>query len=393
MTGAHEKASSGSREQRLAQVRQIGAEVASPAADSVDRDARFPREAIDALRNRGLLGALVPPEYGGLGCSIPEVAMMCEILGQYCANTAMVFAMHQIQVACIVHHGLSTDYFRAYARELTERQLLLASATTEANIGGDVRTSACAVERTGERFALAKQAPVISYGAEADDILVTARRAADAAGSDQVIVLARKGGTTLTQTSGWDTLGFRGTCSLGFRLEAQGDVSQIIPLPYADVSARTMHPVSHIVWSSLWLGLASDAVSKARAFVRAEARKKPGTTPPGALRLAEVVSTLQTMRTNVHDVTHEYERLLGDAEALSGLSFTIRANNLKIACSKLVVEIVTQAMLICGISGYKHDSKFSLGRHLRDAYGAALMINNDRIYNANASLLLVSKDE
>src|SRR6185503_10970915 len=118
------------------------------------------------------------------------------------------------------------------------------------------------------------------------DILVTARTSPDAATSDQVIVLVRKSGTTLTQTSGWDTLGFRGTCSLGFLLEARGHVDQIIPVPYADVSARTMHPISHIVWSSLWLGLASDAVSKARAFVRAEARKKPGTTPPGALRVA-----------------------------------------------------------------------------------------------------------
>jgi acyl-CoA dehydrogenase len=304
---------------------------------------------------------------------------MCETLGQYCANTAMVFAMHQIQVACIAHHGLGTEYFREYARELSKKQLVLASATTEVNIGGDVRSSICAVARNGDRFTLSKQAPVISYGAEADDILVTARTSPDAATSDQVIVLARKSGTTLTKTSGWDTLGFRGTCSLGFLLEAEGHVDQIVPVPYADVSARTMHPISHIVWSSLWLGLASDAVAKARAYVRAEARKKPGTTPPGALRVAELVSTLQTMRANVHDVTHEYQRLLSDTEALSSMGFTIKANNLKIACSKLVVDIVSQAMLICGISGYKHDTKYALGRHLRDANGAAQMINNDRI--------------
>jgi acyl-CoA dehydrogenase len=374
-------------------VRRVGADVAAPAAAAVDRDARFPREAIDGLRDLQLMSALVPKEYGGLGLPVSDVAAMCETLGQYCANTAMVFAMHQIQVACIAHHGLGTEYFREYARELSKKQLVLASATTEVNIGGDVRSSICAVARNGDRFTLSKQAPVISYGAEADDILVTARTSPDAATSDQVIVLARKSGTTLTKTSGWDTLGFRGTCSLGFLLEAEGHVDQIVPVPYADVSARTMHPISHIVWSSLWLGLASDAVAKARAYVRAEARKKPGTTPPGALRVAELVSTLQTMRANVHDVTHEYQRLLSDTEALSSMGFTIKANNLKIACSKLVVDIVSQAMLICGISGYKHDTKYALGRHLRDAYGAALMINNDRIYNANASLLLVSKDE
>jgi acyl-CoA dehydrogenase len=381
------------RADRLAQVRRVAADVAAPAADAVDRDARFPHEAIAALRERRMLSALVPARYGGLGCSVTEIAAMCEALGQHCASAAMVFAMHQIQVACLVHHGLTSEYFQNYLTELSARQLLLASATTEANVGGDVRTSVCAVERTGNRFALSKAAPVISYGAEADDILVTARVAPDAATGDQVIVLARKSGTTLTPKGSWDTLGFRGTCSLGFLLEAEGDLDQVVPVPYAEVSAQTMHPISHIVWSSLWLGMAADAVSKARAFVRAEARKKPGITPPGALRLAEVVSTLQMMRVNVQDVTHDYERLLGDPDALSAMSFTIKANNLKIACSRLVVDIVSQAMLICGIAAYRHDTKFSLGRHLRDAYGAALMINNDRIYNANASLLLISKDE
>ena len=33
-----------------------------------------------------------------------------------------------------------------------------------------------------------------------------------------------------------------------------------------------MHPYSHIVWSSLWSGIALDAVKQARAFVRAEAK-------------------------------------------------------------------------------------------------------------------------
>lgn len=377
----------------VALVRRIGETAAAPAAEAVDRDARFPHEAFAALREARLLSALVPVELGGMGASVADVAALCEALGLYCANAAMVFAMHQIQVACLVHHGLEVPYLRAYLGELVERQLLLASATTEVNVGGDVRTSICALERDGDRFRLRKQAPVISYGLEADDILVTARRAPDAPSSDQVIVLCRKADTRLEQAGGWDTLGFRGTCSLGFVLESEGHVDQVVPLPYADVSARTMHPISHIVWASLWTGIAADAVAKARAFVRAEARKKPGTVPPGALRLAGTVSTLQQLRNNVHDVTTEYERLLGDPETLSGMRFTIKANNLKVASSQLVVEIVSQAMLVCGIAGYRHDTRYSLGRHLRDAYGAMLMINNDRINNANASLLLISKED
>ena len=75
------------------------------------------------------------------------------------------------------------------------------------------------------------------------------------------------------------------------------------------------------------------------------------------------------------------------------MPFAIRMNNLKLAASCQVVDIAHQAMLICGMSGYREDSAFSLGRLLRDATGAALMINNDRIYGGNAAMLLVSKDD
>jgi len=116
----------------------------------------------------------VPREFGGLGLDVTQVSRLCEVLGHYCASTAMVFAMHQIQVACIVHHALGTAFFRDYVRELASRQLLIASATTELGIGGDVRQSICAVKTVESHFILEKQAPVISYGEEADAILVTA---------------------------------------------------------------------------------------------------------------------------------------------------------------------------------------------------------------------------
>jgi acyl-CoA dehydrogenase len=154
-----------------------------------------------------------------------------------------------------------------------------------------------------------------------------------------------------------------------------------------------MLPVSHIVWASLWVGIATAAVGRARAYVRGEARKSPGKTPAASVRLAEVVSKLQGMRATVNDSVRDYESVMGDADSLSAMNFAIRMNNLKLACSTAVVDIVGQAMLICGMSGYRNDSKSSLGRLLRDAYGAALMINNDRIYGANASMLLVSKDD
>lgn len=372
----------------------IGREVVAPYADEVDRDARFPHEAFAALRSQKLLSAYVPVAYGGMGLNITALSRICETLGQYCASTAMIFAMHQIQVGCIVHHALGSEFFQAYVRDLVARQYLLASATTELGIGGDVRSSICAVIIKGDSFALEKQAPVISYGEMADAILVTCRRAEDAARSDQVQVLVKKEDYKLKQIAGWDTLGFRGTCSCGFTLTSHGHVEQILPGPYSAIHSRTMHPFAHIVWGSLWLGLASDALSRARSAVRAEARKNPGVIPVSGTRLAEADIVLFSMRSGLHLALADYHRLLvnGDSEAFSNFSFAIRINNLKISCSSLVVDIVSRAMLICGIAGYKNDSKISLGRHLRDAYGASLMVNNDRILGQNATMQIGQRD-
>ncbi len=372
----------------LERVHVIGRDTVAAHADSVDREARFPLEAFTALREEKLLSAYIPVDLGGMGLDLGQVAAICEALGQYCASTAMIFAMHQIQIACIVHHALGTPFFRDYAREIAAKQYLVASATTELGIGGDTRSSNCAVKVVDNYFMLEKQAPVISYGAYAEAILVTCRRHEEAPKSDQVLVLVRQDDCTLKQLSVWDTLGFRGTCSPGFELKSIGKSEQIFPVPYGEIHTRTQHPVAHILWASLWLGLASDALGRARSAVRAEARKSPGVTPISATRRGEADLVLNTMKGLVQATLAEYQALLerGDAEAFSRFAFVVRVNNLKLSASQMVIDIVGKAMVICGIQGYRNDSRLSLGRHLRDAMGAALMVNNDRILAQNATM-------
>jgi acyl-CoA dehydrogenase len=306
----------------------------------------------------------------------------------------MIFAMHQIQVACVVHHALGSEFFKNYVRSLVKDQLLMASSTTELGVGGDVRSSICAAVIAGEVLTLEKQAPVISYGEAADTILVTCRKSPEAPRGDQVHVLVNKKDFQLKRLSEWNTLGFRGTCSNGFVLTAKCHPEQVLPVPYAEIHSKTMHPFSHSVWASLWLGIANEAVSRARSSVRAEARRNPGTTPPTALRLAELDSVLFTMRGGTHQAIAEYHQLLdeNDPEAFSSFSFATRTSNLKITASQLVVEIVGKAMLICGIAAYRNDSKLTLGRLLRDAYGAALMVSNDRILGQSSTLQVAQRD-
>ncbi|MBM3203217.1 acyl-CoA dehydrogenase [Candidatus Woesearchaeota archaeon] len=378
----------------IKRVHTIGKNVLAVHADEVDRMARFPRESIDAMKAEGLLSAYVPQTFGGMGLNLAHTAKLCEVMGRYCGSSAMIYAMHCIQVACVVHHAQSSAWFRDYLRRLVDEQRLMASATTEVGTGGDLRSSVCGLVVSDESFQLTKQAPVISYGEHADDILVTCRRSPEASSSDQLHVLVERQSASMVPLSTWDTMGFRGTCSSGFILTSQGHVDQVLPTPFEEILSQTMHPYSHVVWAALWTGIASDAVNRARAFVRAESRKTPGETPLAAIRLAEVDRVLNELRQTVDGFTREYQQILDENRSASahGFGFSIRTNNLKLTASTRIVEIVSQALLICGISGYRNDSKFSLSRHLRDAYGAALMVNNDRITKLNATMLLAHKE-
>lgn len=374
-------------------IERIGHEIARATAADVDARARFPRETIEALRAAQALSAAVPAEIGGMGANVLELSRMCAALSQHCASSAMVLAMHHIQVLSIANHASGRPEMVTYLGGLVREQRLIASVTSEVGPSGDMRRSVAAVEMHGERFELVKRATTVSYGAYADDLLITARRGPEAAPSDQVLVLAPRGSFALTEMGAWDTLGMRGTCSPGCTVRAEGAASLVLAEPFGEIATYTMVPTSHILWSSCWLGIATDAVSKAQSVVRAKVRSTPGVVPRAAQRLSEIVRKLHGFRDAVTAVAREYDELTtaGDREHLASLGFALRINNLKLTASTLVVEIVSEALGICGIAAYKNDSPTSLGRHLRDAHSAALMISNDRIHDTNASLLLIHK--
>ena len=380
-------------ESMLAAVRRIATEIAAPNAGDVDAKARFPSETVAALRAEGLLSAAVPRELGGAGCGLHELAQLCANLAQACGSSAMVLAMHYIQLACIARHGTGSEFFRGYLRDLVTHQHLLASMTSEVGTFGETRTSICAVEREGGKFVLNKDATTGSYCAHTDAILVTCRRGEDAGPSDQSLVLVRKEDCLLRRLSEWDTLGFRGTCSPGFELKSIGRADQILPAPYGTIHSRTQHPVAHLLWASLWVGLGADALQRARQTVRAEARKNAGVMPISATRLAEADLVLGQMKSAVQATLESYRDMLATPDSEPGLAFGIAVNNLKLTCSQQVIDVVMRAMLICGIAGYRNDSKLTLGRHLRDATGAALMVNNDRILGQNATMHVGLREE
>lgn len=365
---------------------------AAVAADDVDRKARFPIEAVEALRSAKLLSCGLPIELGGRDCRISELAVIARALGRACSAAGMVFAMHQTQALVLAKYARSGP-IADLARLISANESLLASATTEVTTGGDIGASTCAVVADGDSVLLEKNAPVISYAEYADYIGATARRNPAAAKNDQVLLLCPAGDTKLERTSTWDTMGFRGTCSPGYLLSTRTSTSNVVPADYASILATTMLPASHTLWAAVWLGIADAAYAKARKTVREAARKAPDKTVPQASLLADLTVTHQSFESMVLHEVERYQALAESDSPEATISFTIAMNNLKIAASTQVIEVVTHALRIIGLNGYREDHKLSMGRLLRDSFGPQLMVSNERIRLNNANLVLAYRGQ
>ncbi|WP_159996708.1 acyl-CoA dehydrogenase family protein [Roseomonas sp. 18066] len=368
------------------------AAVAAAHAEAVDREGRFPAEAIAALRQAGRLGMLVPKALGGPGGTLADAVRDCFAVARGCGSAGMVLAMHHSQMACLVAHAGDAAWPREYLARAVRDGLLLASVTSEEGVGGNLRRSLCAPEPAAaddadQRAHLVKRATNISYGAHASALLLSARRAPDAAEADQVLWLLGPDDYTLERTGGWETMGMRGTRSEAFVVRARAGAEQALSTGFGSIATETMTPVTHILWAGLWIGIAADALDRARNAVKGKLRKSGGSAvgAPGTPRLAAAAEKLLAAEALLASALRRYGE---PGSAQSREMRPAEVNMLKTSVSEATLDAVGQCLIAAGLAGYRVDGAHALSRHLRDLWSAPLMVPNDAIRAASATLML-----
>jgi len=364
----------------------IGETVAGPAARDVDSQARFPAETIDALRGERILSALVPVELGGRGATIGEMADVVRVLSHYCTSSALVLAMHSIEVYTLVRHG-DTPWLRELLARVVDEQILLANATSERPTpdGGGALLSEDGELRI-DRMTLA-----CSYGLDADVIMTHVRRTPESAADDRVYLAVPAAGAELEQTSTWNTLGLRGTCSYGLRIRAVVEEGAIFPVSWPVVTNGGFIQARHILAGAAYVGIAEAALREAHSAVRAEARRSLGTTPPNASRLAEILLEVEKVRGILGSLVVRFEQLESESR-LDDISFIASLRNLKVASTAVATEVASKALQICGIVGIHRDGPMVIERVIRDAHAALVMFGNDGLLRQNADVLVARKE-
>jgi len=334
-------------------VRELAQGVVQPLAAEVDRDHRFPQEAIDAAAQSGLLGVLIPRRYGGAGLDALAFAICVEELAQACASTAVIVDVHtSVGTEPILLFGDDEQKSRWLPR-LATGELLGAFALTEPASGSDAASLTTTARRNGDGYVLNGTKVFITNIGHAGLYVVFARTGPDekAAGVTAFLVPADARGVRVGQV--FHKMGLHGSPTGELILE---DVS----VPAANrlgaegqgftVAMRALDS-GRIGISGQALGIGQAAVDETRAFMRDK-----GHDQGDDFTLADMATRVESARLLAYQAAWLCSR---------GLPFTRQASMSKLHCTDTAMQVALDALQIAGPEGAASGNP--LERHVRDA--------------------------
>lgn len=359
-------------------------------AAETDRAARFPADVVRELRASGVMGLLVPPEYGGPGGDLGDLVALAGLIASGCASTGMIWAMHSQQVDCVVRYGGAKLRDELLPR-IAAGEVYLASVTTEPGKGGHLLTGRAALTEDMDLLRFEREAPIVTGGGQAEGFLVTMRESPNAADHRVTLCYAERDQLALDRIGTWDTLGMRGTDSGAMRLRGAVPAHQVIGSPgdFRSIAVECMIPAGHLGWSAVWLGAARRALSDVLTMNRARANRQSDL---AAERLARARIDLDLVAAYLGAVRDEVLAYRNDGTSLAGTATQIHLNNLKVVASELTFRAVDQLVQIAGLfTGYRRDAEIPLERIFRDLRSASLNYSNDRLLTMNGALTLLDR--
>jgi alkylation response protein AidB-like acyl-CoA dehydrogenase len=334
-------------------VREVAQGVVRPHAVEVDRDHRFPDEAIDAAKAAGLLGVLIPREYGGAGLDAIAFAICIEELAQACASTSVIVDVHtSVGSEPILLFG-TEEQKRRWLPSLATGELLGAFALTEPASGSDAASLKTSARRDGDRYVLNGTKVFITTIGRAGLYIVFARTGPDerAAGISAFVVPADAPGVRVGQL--FKKMGLRGSPTGELVLED-------VVVPAANrlaaegqgftVAMRALDS-GRIGISGQALGIAQAAIDESRALLQERDREQGD-----EFLLADMATRLESARLLAYHAAWLCSR---------GRPFTRQASMAKLHCTDTAMAIALDGVQLAGEEGTVGGSPFE--RHVRDA--------------------------
>jgi len=155
-------------------VREFAEKQVGPIAAELDKKEEYPHKTLKEMAKLGLLGIIIPPEYGGAGLDTISYAIVVEEISRKCAATGVVTSVHNSLVAWpIIKYG-TEEQKKKYLPILAKGEKIGAFAGTEPNAGSDLGAMQTTAKLKGDKYIINGDKTFITSGPEAGIIIIFA---------------------------------------------------------------------------------------------------------------------------------------------------------------------------------------------------------------------------
>ncbi len=340
----------------------LAAEIAqreiAPYVAQWDRAHVFPRELYRKLTDAGIMGILVPDEYGGAGADYVSYALAIEELARVDAGTAVTLSVHSMICSAIRKLGTQRQRER-WLPELAAGDVIAGFALTESDAGSDAAAIRATAKRAAGGYVLDGRKQWCSTGSYAGVIMGMFRTGgAGARGVSAFLIEMKLPGVRIESVT--EKLGIQtsNTCDVAFDRVEVGEDALLGEEGSGFGNAMTALTAGRIGIAAQAIGILAACLDESVRFAKERfAFGKPiGAFEGVSFKIAQMAMDLDAAR-----LLNYRAAAMADA----GADFAIAASKAKLFASTAARKHAAEALQIHG--GYGYTTEFPVERHYRDA--------------------------
>ena len=340
-------------------VRAVARDKIAPFAAEVDRDARFPQEAMDALVAADFHAPHVPEEFGGVGAGALEVCLVIEEVARVCASSSLVPAVNKLGSMPVLLAG-SDDIKARYLPRLAAGEGF-SYGLSEREAGSDTAAMTTRARPDGDGWVLDGQKSWITNAGVSEFYTVMAVTDPEAGSRGISAFVVEKGDEGLSFGAKERKLGIRGspTREMVFeRCRIPGDRMVGRPGEGLKIALRTLDH-TRITIGAQAVGIAQGALDYARDYVkeRRQFGRAVAEFQGVQFMLADMAMQLEAARQLVYVAAAKSQRDSADLTFFGAAA--------KCFASDVAMSVTTDAVQLLGGAGYVSDHPVE--RMMRDA--------------------------
>jgi alkylation response protein AidB-like acyl-CoA dehydrogenase len=344
------------------QIGDLAAEIAqreiAPHAAQWNREHHFPRELFGKLTQAGIMGLLVPEEYGGAGADYVSYARAIEELARIDAGCAVTVSVHSMISMAILKLG-SEPQKRKYLPKLAQEDTIAAFALTEPDAGSDAANLRASAKRVDGGYELNGRKQWCTNGSYSTVIMGMFRTGeAGAKGVSAFLIDNELPGVVVEKVT--DKLGIHtsNTCDMAFDNVRVSQDALLGPEGAGFSNALTALTGGRIGIAAQACGILAACLDASVKFARERvAFGQPiGAFEGISFKIAQMATDLDAARLLTYRAAALYD---------AGKPFATEASKAKLFASTAARKHAAEALQIHG--GYGYTTEFPVERYYRDA--------------------------